>query len=61
MAGGISNQAEIAMFGHVTDFLAFRASSSGDGVAFYLADVMLLIGLVLIIRRLPLVVPQRSN
>lgn len=49
-AAAISNQGEVALFGHATDFLLIRYSSSSDigGVANF-ADVMLVIGFVLIL------------
>jgi len=46
LAGGISNQAEVALLGHATDFLFLRTSDTGFVVANF-ADVMMLAGLIL--------------
>ena len=49
-AGGISNQGEIALFGHATDFIFIRYSPSGGRIAIAnLADVMLLVGFLLLL------------
>ncbi len=47
LAAGISNQEEIALFGHSTDFLLIRISSAV--VIANLADFMVLIGIILIV------------
>ena len=46
LAGGISNQAEVALLGHATDFLFLRTSRTGFVVANF-ADVMILAGFIL--------------
>ena len=50
-AGGISNQGEIALLNHVTDFLYFRVDifSYHQFLFTNLADVMILLGFLLVI------------
>ena len=48
IAGGVSNEGEIALFGHATDFIFFRLRESSQIIyVLNLADVMITLGIVL--------------
>lgn len=55
LAGGISNQAEVALLGHATDYLFLRTSESTRSfVVANFADVMVLVGIFLLVIWAPL-------
>ena len=56
VAALLSNQGEVALFGHSTDFIFFRFSESSRHIAvFNLADAMGLAGIILSVGGVPVV------